>query len=147
SRVVGVIPAKDAFGEAGASDLGIGANENILFVVDVVSIVPPFEAEDYASSEGLPVVTFDDAGVPVVEIPDTEAPSELRVAVIEEGDGAVVGPADNVLVHYQGTNWQTGEIFDSSWDRGAPAPFNLQQVVPGFTKAIAGQKIGTTVIA
>ena len=36
-------------------------------------------------------------------------------------------------------------MFDSSYERGAPADFPLDGVVAGFQKAIAGQKVGSTV--
>jgi hypothetical protein len=36
-------------------------------------------------------------------------------------------------------------VFDSSYERGAPVEFPLTGVVPGFQKAIAGQKVGSTV--
>jgi FKBP-type peptidyl-prolyl cis-trans isomerase len=36
-------------------------------------------------------------------------------------------------------------VFDSSYERGAPVDFPLTGVVPGFQKAIAGQKVGSTV--
>ena len=36
-------------------------------------------------------------------------------------------------------------MFDSSYQRGAPAEFPLDRVVPGFQKAIAGQQVGSTV--
>jgi FKBP-type peptidyl-prolyl cis-trans isomerase len=36
-------------------------------------------------------------------------------------------------------------VFDSSYQRGAPEEFPLDGVVAGFQKAIAGQKVGSTV--
>jgi peptidylprolyl isomerase len=44
-----------------------------------------------------------------------------------------------------GVNGRDGTVFDSSYERGEPAEFALDQVVPGFQKAIAGQKVGSTV--
>ena len=91
-------------------------------------------------------MTFAESGEPVVTIPDAEPPTDLRIAIIEEGDGDVVGSTDTVSVNYYGVNWQTGEVFDKSWDPAAPASFSLQQVVAGFAKAIAGRTIGSTII-
>ena len=117
-----------------------------MFVVDVVSITQPIEPEDYSSSSGLPEVTFGENGEPSVTIPDAEPPADLRIAIIEEGDGDVVGSTDTVSVNYYGVNWQTGEVFDKSWDLAAPSSFSLQQVVAGFAKAIAGRTVGSTII-
>lgn len=61
------------------------------------------------------------------------------------GDGAVVADTATVSVCYLGVNGRTGERFDSTYDRGKPASFPLDGVIPGFKKAIAGQKVGTSV--
>lgn len=61
------------------------------------------------------------------------------------GDGAVVGDTATVSVCYLGVNGRTGDRFDSTYDRGKPASFSLDGVIPGFKKAIAGQKVGTSV--
>ena len=44
-----------------------------------------------------------------------------------------------------GVDGRDGRVFDSSYDRGTPVEFELSAVVPGFQKAIAGQKVGSTV--
>lgn len=135
SRVVSVIPADEGFGEAG-SQFGLGADDSIVWVVDVVG--------DAAWTTGLPEVGgTDDA--PTVTLPATDPVADLRIAVLEEGDGAVVGPADEVTVNYLGTAWETGEIFDESYSK-TPATFSVQGVVQGFSQALIGQKVGSRVI-
>lgn len=146
-RIVGVVPPGDAFGAEGSTSLPVAGGESIVFVVDIVSVEPPLEPEDYSSSEGFPEVTLSDTAEPVVTIPDAEPTEDLRIAIIEKGDGDIVGATDSVSVLYYGVNWQTGEVFDKAWDAAAPATFSLQQVVPGFAKAIAGRSVGSTVIA
>ncbi|MFT3729304.1 MAG: FKBP-type peptidyl-prolyl cis-trans isomerase [Terricaulis sp.] len=51
-----------------------------------------------------------------------------------------------VLVHYEG-KLSNGEVFDSSFQRGQPAPFPLNQVVDGFAEAIEHMRPGDEVIA
>ena len=51
-----------------------------------------------------------------------------------------------VLVHYEG-KLTNGTVFDSSFARGQPAPFQVQQVVPGFAEAIEHMRPGDEVIA
>lgn len=46
------------------------------------------------------------------------------------------GPDANVLVHYEGSLVSDGSVFDSSFQRGEPAEFPLNAVVPGFSEAI-----------
>ncbi|MBX3098098.1 MAG: FKBP-type peptidyl-prolyl cis-trans isomerase [Salinibacterium sp.] len=153
SRVVGVIPPSDGFGETGSTNLGVGATDAIVFVVDIESISPPAEpvlpkadGVDQPLVDGMPTVVLDNAGRPTVTIPDTAAPTELKLAVLKKGGGAVVAAGDNVTVNYEGLNWATKEIFDESWSRGTPANFNTAQVIAGFTQALVGQTVGSQVI-
>jgi FKBP-type peptidyl-prolyl cis-trans isomerase len=70
--------------------------------------------------------------------------SGLHYKVLDPGTGDKPSMTDSVLVHYKGTLID-GTQFDSSYDRGAPATFRLDQVVKGFgeglTKIGAGGKI------
>ncbi len=52
-----------------------------------------------------------------------------------------------VLVHYEGSFVDGGEVFDSSFARGEPVDFPLQAVVPGFSEAITHMRPGHEVIA
>jgi FKBP-type peptidyl-prolyl cis-trans isomerase len=53
----------------------------------------------------------------------------------------------NVLVHYEGSFVDGGEVFDSSFQRSEPAEFPLNAVVPGFSEAITHMRPGDEVIA
>lgn len=68
--------------------------------------------------------------------------SGLQYEVIEEGDGAVPGPADVVEVHYSGT-LVDGTEFDSSYQRGEPVQFGVGQVIPGWTEALQLMSVGS----
>jgi peptidylprolyl isomerase len=143
SRVVGVIPPADAFGEAGSSQLGIEPDQSMVFVVDIVGIKEPLVPG--AWTEDVPEVTFAEDGTPVVTLPSPEAPTELLEAVLVEGDGEVVEAGQTVTIDYQGTNWATGEVFDQSYGK-EPLVRPTSIYVPGFQAALVGQKIGSTVI-
>ncbi len=71
--------------------------------------------------------------------------TQTQVHTLKAGDGPVVAPTATVSVCYMGVNGRDGSVFDSSYERGASAEFPLNGVVPGFQKAIAGQKVGSTV--
>lgn len=153
SRVVGVIPPDDSFGGAGSSDLGVGEDEDIVFVVDIVGIEEPAEpalpradGEDQPATEGFPTVVLDEDGRPTITIPDTAPPTELKMALLKKGDGPTVEAGDDVTVHYVGENWNTKVIFDESWARGEPATFNTSGVIAGFQAALVGQTVGSQVI-
>jgi FKBP-type peptidyl-prolyl cis-trans isomerase len=53
----------------------------------------------------------------------------------------------NVLVHYEGSFVDGGEVFDSSFARGQPVEFPLDAVVPGFSEAIANMRPGDEAVA
>ena len=53
--------------------------------------------------------------------------------MLEEGDGDEVQSGDNVTLHYQGTSWDTGEVFDQSYG-GDPAQFTTDAGHPGLRR-------------
>ncbi|MGC5616317.1 FKBP-type peptidyl-prolyl cis-trans isomerase [Georgenia sp. Z1491] len=95
--------------------------------------------------EDLPTVSTEIGETPVVEFPGSGAPATLQSEVIVEGDGAEVGTDDVVVAHYQGQIWD-GEVFDSSYERGAPSAFSLNQVVPGWKEGLTGTHVGDRVV-
>lgn len=61
--------------------------------------------------------------------------SGLQYEVLEEGSGEQPGTSDSVQVHYTG-ELLSGEVFDSSRERGEPVTFGLNQVIPGWTEGL-----------
>lgn len=106
------------------------------------------EGKAQKAPEGLPTVKLAEDGSPTITIPEgVDAPTELTIATLIEGDGEEVQSGDRVYVNYRGVIWRTGEEFDSSWSRGEPVPFITTGVIPGFTKALEGQKVGSQIIS
>ncbi|KEA64072.1 FKBP-type peptidyl-prolyl cis-trans isomerase FkpA precursor [Marinobacterium lacunae] len=68
-------------------------------------------------------------------------PSGLQYKVMREGSGAKPGPKDVVVVHYEGTRID-GEVFDSSYERGKPARFPLNQVIRGWSEGLMDMRAG-----
>ena len=68
--------------------------------------------------------------------------SGLQYQVIKEGTGPKPKANDQVKVHYVGT-LLNGTKFDSSIDRGQPATFPLNQVIPGWTEALQLMNVGS----
>ncbi len=153
SRLVGVIPPADSFGAAGSTQLGVQPGQDVVFVVDVVSIAPPAAAAltapdgaDQPPTDGFPIVTVGADNIPTVAIPDAAPPTELKIALLKKGTHAEVKDGDSVIVNYVGVNWNTKKVFDSSFARGETATFKTSQVIAGFTAALVGQKVGSRVI-
>ena len=65
----------------------------------------------------------------------TQTQSGLQYMVLKEGTGAKPGPTDEVTVHYTG-KLLDGTVFDSSVERGEPATFPLDKVIPGWTEGL-----------
>ena len=63
--------------------------------------------------------------------------SGLQYLVTESGDPAGLPPTtvDTVVVHYHGT-LVDGTVFDSSYERGEPATFSLQSIIPGWSEVL-----------
>ncbi|TYZ08118.1 FKBP-type peptidyl-prolyl cis-trans isomerase [Hymenobacter lutimineralis] len=65
----------------------------------------------------------------------TTLPSGLQYEVLTEGSGKKPGPRSQVTTHYHGT-LLNGNVFDSSYQRGQPATFGVNQVIAGWTEAL-----------
>ena len=70
-----------------------------------------------------------------------ETASGLQYVVEKEGTGACPTAEDEVTVHYTG-KLLDGTVFDSSVNRGEPATFPLNRVIPGWTEGVQLMKEG-----
>jgi FKBP-type peptidyl-prolyl cis-trans isomerase FkpA len=68
-------------------------------------------------------------------------PSGLQYMILRQGAGPRPKPAEKVKVNYHGTLLD-GSVFDSSYDRGQPAEFALNQVIPGWTEGVGMMPVG-----
>ena len=69
-------------------------------------------------------------------------PSGLQYEIIKEGTGKKPQATDQVKCHYEGTLID-GTLFDSSVQRGEPAVFGVNQVIPGWTTALTHMPAGS----
>jgi len=67
--------------------------------------------------------------------------SGMVYQILEEGTGESPEATDTVQVHYRGT-LRDGEVFDSSYERGQPATFGLNQVIACWTEGLQHMKEG-----
>lgn len=153
SRVLAVIPPKDAFGAAGNSSIGVGPNDTVVFVVDMLKSYDNTAGVSGAQTSNgggaLPTVTAGAAGKgPTITIPNTAAPKTLQVKTLIKGTGAVVKKGQYLVVQYTGVNYRTKKVFDSSWSRSEPfaTAIGEGQVIPGWDTGLVGQTVGSRVL-
>lgn len=68
--------------------------------------------------------------------------SGLQYEVLEATIGQKPKATDKVKVHYEGT-LTDGTVFDSSYKRGEPITFGLNQVISGWTEGLQLMSIGS----
>ncbi len=152
SRVlVGVAPA-DGYGpQGGIPDAGIGPDDTLLFVIDVrdaESVLARAQGEAVTPAEGLPTVALAEDGEPTITLPAGPPPDELVVQPLVRGEGAEVQQGQTISAHYVGVTWPGGEVFDSSWERGSPAQFQIGTgaVIAGWDEGLVGTTVGSQVL-
>ncbi|MFF2087945.1 FKBP-type peptidyl-prolyl cis-trans isomerase [Nocardia sp. NPDC058176] len=79
---------------------------------------------------------------PEIEFQEGPAPTELVIKDLVEGEGAEAVAGGTVEVHYVGVEFESGEQFDSSWDRGESLVFPLRGLIQGWQDGIPGMKVG-----
>lgn len=67
--------------------------------------------------------------------------SGLQYQILTKGTGKKPTASNTVKVHYEGT-LITGQVFDSSIQRGEPVEFRLNQVIPGWTEGLQHMQEG-----
>jgi len=154
SRVLAVIPPKDAFGSTGNSQEGIGASDTLVFVVDMDSTFATagVSGAQASAGAGLPTVTppaaNSTAGPTIKVATSTSPPKTLQVKPLIKGNGAVVKKGQDLAVQYTGVIWRTGKVFDSSYSRKTPLTTVIGegQVIKGWDTGLVGQTVGSRVL-
>ncbi|MCT8157493.1 FKBP-type peptidyl-prolyl cis-trans isomerase [Bifidobacterium polysaccharolyticum] len=94
----------------------------------------------------LPKISLDDKGKPSLDLNGYKPEAGLVVQPLIKGTGAKVGQHQSVSANYTGWLASNGKQFDSSWDRGQPSDFSLDQVVKGWQQGLAGQTVGSQLL-
>lgn len=79
---------------------------------------------------------------PEIDFPEGPAPTTLQIRDIVVGDGPEAQPGGSVTVHYVGVEYDTGEEFDASWNRGESITFPLRGLIAGWQEGIPGMRVG-----
>ncbi len=114
----------------------IKAGDDLDFLVDLVDVMEAKSADAAAWEKYFPW-TPDAAEVKTTE-------SGLQYIVLASGDknGASPVNGEEVVVYYEGRLAETGEMFDSAFQRGEPKIFPSDQLIAGWVEALAMMKPG-----
>jgi peptidylprolyl isomerase len=154
SRVLVAIPPKDGFADGASRSqaeqtLGVKADDTMVFLFDIVSKVPT-EATGTAEKlpDTVPSITLKDDKPAGFETSDdvTKDPKEPKAYVAIKGDGEKVEKGASITAQYVGQVYPDGKVFDSSWSRGTPSTFSLDQVIACWKDLIPGQTLGSRVV-
>ena len=154
SRVLAVIPPKDAFGTSGNPQVGIKGTDTLVFVVDLIkNFAGNASATGQQVSSGggaLPKVIAAAGAAPKIKVPSGKPPAKLVTKVLVKGSGPAIKANQTVVVQYVGALWRTGKVFDASWKRAQPFGFtiaaNPSQAIPGWNTGLVGQTVGSRVM-
>jgi FKBP-type peptidyl-prolyl cis-trans isomerase len=151
SRVLLTIPPDLGYGGSGQG-ADIGANETLVFVVDVVAATPGYAngTPVTVNNPDLPTVTTDGPRPVKINFPAGKAaPTQLVNQNLIEGNGAAVAATDTVQVQVVQWLWGAPTALGASWDQG-PQSVSLAQNTSAIMKtlgeALTGKKVGSRVL-
>ena len=137
----GLTPRELEIVKRGLNDAASGATQQ----VDIKVYGP--KVRDFAMAKAKERAAADSAKAAVLieqtlkEPGAVKQPSGMVFIEQKKGTGAAPKAADTVKVHYKGT-LVDGKTFDSSYDRGEPAQFPLNGVIPCWTEGVQKMTAG-----
>lgn len=150
SRIAIVASALAVHGGQGDASSGVGPNDSIVYVIDVVDAFPgKANGAPQAPVADLPAVVTAPNGTPGITIPRTSAPTEAVVAPLQVGSGDVVATGDRVLVKYTVVAWETGRVLSSTWANGQSTIVPLgdgSSLPPAVIDGLVGQPVDSQVL-
>jgi FKBP-type peptidyl-prolyl cis-trans isomerase len=151
SRLLVVAPPAAGFGSAGNSALGVGQNDTVIFVLDIMESVPQdatIPGQITQPPANMPQVKDNGKAAPTITIPAGQAPpADLQSFVLVKGDGNPVSSGQTLVVQYTGVTWADGKQFDSSWSHGGAQALQVGTgaVIKGWDQGLIGKTVGSRV--
>jgi peptidylprolyl isomerase len=153
SRLAITASAKEAFGDAGNSSLGIGNKDTVLVIVDLVSKVqekPEGDRSPYP--DWMPTPTFTKGVVTGFDFSKAPTPTDdLRRVQLVKGTGPRVKKGQTIAVRYLGEAFGGDKPFDENFGdsgTGQPTTFGIGsgQVIKGWDQGLDGVPVGSRVV-
>ncbi|GAA0818526.1 FKBP-type peptidyl-prolyl cis-trans isomerase [Streptosporangium amethystogenes subsp. fukuiense] len=146
SRVVVAVPPEEAYGPNPPG--GMTVEDELFYVVDVLGAFPPGAAAKGGSGalDGVRV-TGTSGGRPVISLPDSAPPADLRSKILVRGAGAETRAGQLIVTQYESRVWGK-DVSDSTWAAGHPKAFQIGKgrVIAGWDRALVGVPVGSRVL-
>jgi peptidylprolyl isomerase len=129
------IPNALGYGNSARGNV-IKAGDDLVFRVQLLEVMVPKVSDTAAWGKYMPWNS---------ELPEVKKTgSGLEYVILTSGDPSGPSPENGemVAVHYEGRLAETGELFDSSFERGSPEVFPSNQLIEGWVEALAMMKPG-----
>lgn len=144
SRVVISVPSNEGYGEEGSSAVGIGADDTLVFVVDILAVLDP-DASGQADAEVADAppagvnVSGDLGGAATLSVEEGAAiPSADSFTLLAKGTGEPL-VAGTAVVQFASSTWDASEK-DNTWENSGPQPITV-----GDTHTILDSLIGVPI--
>ena len=130
------IPSEIGYGQNPRPGSKIKPGDDLIFRVKLEKVFVPKPADEAAWDKYTP---WDSSNEDV-----QKTDSGLEYVILESGseDGAKPLPSDTVVVLYEGRFAESGEVFDSAYQRGEPIMFSASGVIPGWKEALSMMRPG-----
>ena len=155
SRILMTATVTDAIGPEGADQVGLGTEDDVVFVVDLLSVHPEESLEAPEGKEkkvprGVPAPVVDGVDVTGIDFSKAaEKPAdELRVVTLIEGEGpAIPDRPSYVTFDYLGAVYGAKKPFDESFSK-EPATFAVgnSNLIKGWDQGLVGVNAGSRVL-
>jgi len=114
SRINAVIPAQLTNPDA-------PAGETIVAAIDVLDgFDGKAEGAPLLPSNDLPAIALAPSGQPGFTVPNSDAPTDLRVSLLQRGDGKKIAEGDAVVTQFSALKWSTKTVDFSTWEAKQP---------------------------
>ena len=148
--ITGTEPAVVQADRAGGSGAGAGAGAGSGQGVVGAGVVGAGTGAGESSMVAWPTVSGNPgSGAPKIGLPaGTAPPSKVETKVLIRGSGATIGTGQRLMAQYEGIDWNTGKVFDSSYERKEIASFvyGSNTVLSGWNTGLAGAHVGDRVL-
>ncbi|MEV0621473.1 FKBP-type peptidyl-prolyl cis-trans isomerase [Nonomuraea sp. NPDC050404] len=145
SRVIAAIPPSDGFGANPPQ--GIGAGEELFYVVDILGAHPKGASVD-SGAGALAGVRVGGGARPALAVPAGAPPAAFTAKVLTRGEGRRTRSGQLVVAQYEAAIWRHRRVFEATWKSGGPRAFKLGDgtMIKAWDRALAGVPAGSRVL-